>query len=231
MDFIPVAEETGLIVPIGQWVLLEACSQMKRWQSELSPAVPLSMNVNLSSKQFSHPGLTDQIIQTLKLTNLDPRVLKLEITESVVMENVEATARMLERLRALGVELSIDDFGTGYSSLSYLHRLPIDTLKIDRSFVSRIDENNDNKEIVRTIVMLAHTLKMGVVAEGVETNEQLQHLRELKCDSAQGYLFSRPVDANEALELVRTRSQWLASDLVNDQQEGIFNNLASTYSM
>jgi diguanylate cyclase (GGDEF)-like protein/PAS domain S-box-containing protein len=230
-DFISVAEETGLIVPIGQWVLREACSQMKKWQSQLSPLVPLSINVNLSGKQFGHPGLTDQIIQTLKLTGLDPRVLKLEITESVVMENVEATAGMLERLRALGVELSIDDFGTGYSSLSYLHRLPIDTLKIDRSFVSRISENNDNKEIVRTIVMLAHILGKGVVAEGVETKEQLQHLRELKCDGAQGYLFSKAVGADAALELVRSSSEWLAGNLFGDQHKAAFDALASTYSM
>ncbi len=231
VDFISVAEETGLIVPIGQWVLREACSQMKRWQSLLSPALPLSINVNLSGKQFAHPGLTDQIIQTLQMTGLDPRALKVEITESVVMENVEATAGMLERLRALGVELSIDDFGTGYSSLSYLHRLPIDTLKIDRSFVSRIGENNDNKEVVRTIVMLAHILGKGVVAEGVETKEQLQHLRELKCDSAQGYLFSKPVDPDDALELIRSTSQWLSGDLFTDQHKGAFDTLASTYSM
>ncbi|HEV8486079.1 MAG TPA: EAL domain-containing protein [Blastocatellia bacterium] len=231
IDFISVAEETGLIIPIGQWVLREACSQMRRWQSQLSSAAPLFISVNLSGKQFAHPGLTDQIIQTLQLTGLDPRALKLEITESVVMENVEATAGMLERLRSLGVELSIDDFGTGYSSLSYLHRLPIDTLKIDRSFVSRIGENNDNKEIVRTIVMLAHTLGKGVVAEGVETKDQLQHLRELKCDSAQGYLFSRPVDPDDALELVRSTSQCLISDLFGDQHEGVFDELASTYSM
>ena len=230
-DFISVAEETALIVPIGQWVLREACSQMKRWQSQLSQALSLSINVNLSGKQFGHPGLTDQIIQTLKLTGLDPRVLKLEITESVVMKNVEANAGMLDRLRALGVELSIDDFGTGYSSLSYLHRLPIDTLKIDRSFVSRISENNDNKEIVRTIVMLAHILGKGVVAEGVETKEQLQHLRELKCDSAQGYLFSPPVGPDDALELVRSTSQWLSSDLFSDEHKEAFDTLASTYSM
>ena len=230
-DFISVAEETGLIIKIGHWALREACSQMKRWHTQLSSLLPLSIAVNLSGKQFAHPGLTEQIIQTLRTTGLDPHSLNLEITESVVMENVEATAKMLERLRALGVELSIDDFGTGYSSLSYLHRLPIDTLKIDRSFVSRIGENNDNKEIVRTIVLLAHTLGKRVVAEGVETREQLQHLRELKCDSAQGYLFSKAVDTDVALELARSSAEWLSGELFSDQHKKAFDALASTYSM
>jgi EAL domain-containing protein (putative c-di-GMP-specific phosphodiesterase class I) len=229
-DFIPVAEETGLIVPIGQWVLREACSQLRRWQLHAVSNEPLSMSVNLSSKQFAHPGLLEQIIQILVMTGLDPRALKLEITESVVMENVEAAAGMLERLRALGVELSIDDFGTGYSSLSYLHRLPIDTLKIDRSFVGRIEES-DNKEIVRTIVTLARTLGKGVVAEGVETREQLSLLRELNCDSAQGYLFSRPVNPDAALDLIRSMSQWLSTDLFRDKTDEAFETLVSTYSM
>jgi diguanylate cyclase (GGDEF)-like protein/PAS domain S-box-containing protein len=229
-DFISVAEETGLIVPIGQWVLSEACSQLRSWQLQAVSDAPLSISVNLSSKQFAHPGLLEQIIQILVMTGLDPRALKLEITESVVMENVEAAAGMLERLRALGVELSIDDFGTGYSSLSYLHRLPIDTLKIDRSFVGRIEES-DNKEIVRTIVTLARTLGKGVVAEGVETREQLSLLRELNCDSAQGYLFSRPVDPDVALGLIRNMSQWLSTDLFRDKADEAFDTLASAYSM
>jgi len=230
-QFISVAEETGLIIKIGHWALREACGQMKRWHTQLSSLLPLSIAVNLSGKQFANPGLTEQIIQTLRTTGLDPHSLNLEITESVVMENVEATARMLERLRALGVELSIDDFGTGYSSLSYLHRLPIDTLKIDRSFVSRIGENNDNKEIVRTIVLLAHTLGKRVVAEGVETREQLQHLRELKCDSAQGYLFSKAVDTDAALGLARSSAEWLSGELFSEQHKKAFDALASTYSM
>src|SRR5262249_4154041 len=144
----------------------------------------------------------------LNMTRIDPRMLKLEITESIVMENIEVASGMLEQLRALGVELSIDDFGTGYSSLSYLHRLPIDTLKIDRSFVGRMRENNENKEIARTIILLAQNLGMGVVAEGVETREQVDLLCELKCQSGQGYLFSRPLDAEAAEQLIQKTPQW-----------------------
>ncbi|HYO63538.1 MAG TPA: EAL domain-containing protein, partial [Pyrinomonadaceae bacterium] len=165
--FIPTAEETGLIVPLGRWVLLEACRQLREWQRVRPEQPALSVSVNLSSKQFTQPDLIAQIQQALHETGLSPSSLKLEITESVVMENIETAAAMLRELRALGVQLSIDDFGTGYSSLSYLHRFPIDTLKIDRSFVASMAENNENMEIVRTIIMLAHNLKMNVVAEGV----------------------------------------------------------------
>ena len=198
MDFIPVAEETGLIVPIGRWVLREACRQMSEWKRRDASAAPLFISVNLSGKQFTQPDLLGQVTRTLEETGLDPRSLKLEITESVVMENIEAAVETLESLRSLGVEMSIDDFGTGYSSLSYLHRLPIDTLKVDRSFVSRMASNNENTEIVRTIVTLAQSLDMKVVAEGVETSEQLSQLQILRCEGAQGYLFSRPLDAEAA---------------------------------
>jgi len=161
------------------------------------------MSVNLSSKQFKHSNLITTITRTLDSTGLDPRRLKLEITESVVMENIEVATRMLEALRDLGVEMIIDDFGTGYSSLSYLHRLPIDTLKIDRSFISAMTENNENREIIRTIIMLARNLQMEVVAEGVETKEQIRLLRELECDSAQGYVFSIPVNAGLAEQMIQ----------------------------
>jgi EAL domain-containing protein (putative c-di-GMP-specific phosphodiesterase class I) len=201
-EFIRVAEETGFIVAIGQWMLLESCRQMKRWKERLATEQPLSISVNLSSKQFAHSDLLDQIIKTLDVTGLDPHSLKLEITESIVMENIDVATGMLEQLRGLGVELSIDDFGTGYSSLSYLHRLPIDTLKIDRSFVNRMVESNENKEIVRTIIMLAQNLGMGVIAEGVETREQVEQLRELNCPSGQGYLFSKPLDTESATNLI-----------------------------
>ena len=200
--FIPVAEETGLIVPLGRWVLTEACRQMRLWQTQHPERPPLSVSVNLSSKQFTQPDLIAQIQQALEETGLAPSSLKLEITESVVMENIEKAAEMLRELRALGVELSIDDFGTGYSSLSYLHRFPIDTLKIDRSFVTRMAENNENMEIVRTIVMLAHNLKMNVVAEGVETEQQLMQLMALGCGYAQGFYFSKPLDAKIATRLL-----------------------------
>jgi len=231
--FIAVAEETGFIVRIGQWVLLEACLQMQRWNEKHSTATPLSISVNLSARQFGHSNLLEQITQILDVTGLDPRLLKLEITESVVMESVESAAGTLEKLRALGVELSIDDFGTGYSSLSYLHRLPIDTLKIDRSFVSRMAENNENKEIVRTIIMLAKTLGMGVIAEGVETREQAELLRELECECVQGFLISRPIAAEETDRLILgSLAEWEEGVL---QRQSVFDkevfNLASSYPM
>ncbi len=202
--FIPVAEETGMIIPIGIWVLGEACRQICRWQ-ELYPAEePLTMNVNLSGKQFMQHDLLEQIEAVLRQTGLDPRSLKLEITESVVMENIETATRTLERLRALGVELSIDDFGTGYSSLSYLQRFPVSTLKIDRSFVSRMTESEGTAEIVRTIMKLAQNLGMGVVAEGVETERQREQLQTLECEFGQGYYFSKPMDDAAAEELLRS---------------------------
>ena len=231
--FISVAEETGLIVPIGRWVLAEACAQMKIWEQHYSSSLPLLMSVNLSSKQFIHSELIEQIIQILQTTGISPSKLKLEITESVVMENVEVASQMLQRLRSLGIELSIDDFGTGYSSLSYLHRLPIDTLKIDRSFVSRIQENNENKEIVRTIILLAQNLGMGVIAEGVETIEQVERLRELNCEHGQGFFFSKPVDSEVAEGLIQTllEDQPCCVWLQDVFQEDFDFPLASTYSM
>ncbi|MBA2504299.1 MAG: EAL domain-containing protein [Pyrinomonadaceae bacterium] len=201
-EFIPMVEETGLIIPIGQWVLNEACRQMREWQDTFLFSAPLTMSVNLSGKQFTQPDLIEQISRTLRDTGLDPRSLKLEITESMVMENVETTVEMLQQIRALGVELSIDDFGTGYSSLSYLHRFPINTLKIDRSFVSCMNDNSENFEIVRTIITLARSLEMDVVAEGVESRNQLEQLRNLECDYAQGFLLSQPLNVEDAFELL-----------------------------
>jgi diguanylate cyclase (GGDEF)-like protein/PAS domain S-box-containing protein len=197
--FIPLAEETGLISIIGQKVLRESCRQLREWQQKYSEARSLSVSVNLSSKQFTQNDLTAQIRQVLHETGLKPECLHLEITESVVMENTENAIAMLKELRSLGVKLSIDDFGTGYSSLSYLHRFPFDTLKIDRSFVGCMEEQSDNAEIVRTILVLAHNLGMDVVAEGVETEEQLAILRAMHCQCGQGFLFSKPEDA-EVLE-------------------------------
>jgi diguanylate cyclase (GGDEF)-like protein/PAS domain S-box-containing protein len=233
-DFIPVAEETGLIVPLGQWVLREACLQMQRWIARSPELGDLWMSVNLSGKQFAHAGLLEQVMQTLSLTGLDPRRLKLEITESVVMENVDTAIWMLERLRALGVETCIDDFGTGYSSLSYLHRLPIDGLKIDRSFVGRMSRNSENREIIRTIIMLAQNLGKQVIAEGVETREQLDQLRELQCASGQGYFFSRPLDAEKATNFIQSVLQ-LRESISSAQmvgEDGFFDPLlASTRPM
>jgi diguanylate cyclase (GGDEF)-like protein/PAS domain S-box-containing protein len=202
LDFIPVAEESGQVVAIGQWALREACRQMHEWQEQFPSDPPLFISVNLSSRQFSEPNLIEQVEGILGETGLAPRSLKLEITESVVMENIDTATEMLRQLRGLGVQLSIDDFGTGYSSLSYLHRFPIDTLKVDRSFVMRMADNNENSEIVRTILMLAQNLGMDVVAEGVETREQLALLRKLGCEYGQGYLFSKPVGADGAVKIV-----------------------------
>jgi diguanylate cyclase (GGDEF)-like protein/PAS domain S-box-containing protein len=201
-EFIPIAEETGLIIPIGHWVLEEACRQIHIWQELYPKYPPLQISVNLSSKQFINTNLISQVHQILKETGVEPHSLKLEITESMVMENVETAIEMLKQLRTLGIELSIDDFGTGYSSLSYLHRFPISTLKIDRSFVSRMSDNNENAEIVRTILMLARSLKMDVVAEGVETQDQLSQLAMLECEYGQGYFFSKPLDVAGASQLL-----------------------------
>jgi EAL domain-containing protein (putative c-di-GMP-specific phosphodiesterase class I) len=201
-EFIPVAEETGLILPIGRWVLREACRQMKEWQNRLDLALPLSMSVNLSAKQFMQPDLIKQVKDTLRETDLDAGSLKLEITESVVMENIETATEMLRQLRELGVESSIDDFGTGYSSLSYLHRFPSTTLKIDRSFVSRMNDHSENAEIVRTIIMLARNLGMNVIAEGIETRAQLEQLKSMDCAQGQGYFFSKAISGESAFNLL-----------------------------
>jgi diguanylate cyclase (GGDEF)-like protein/PAS domain S-box-containing protein len=202
VDFIPIAEESGLIIQLGEWVLREACMQMERWQKIFPAEPPLYVAVNLSGKQFIQQDLIKQVSDILMETEIDPHGLKLEITESMVMDNVEQATEMLKQLRALGLKLSIDDFGTGYSSLSYLHRFPVNTLKIDRSFVTRMSDNNENREIVRTIVTLAQTLGMDVVAEGVETKEQLAMLCHLGCECGQGYFFSKPVDAKGAEKII-----------------------------
>ncbi len=203
-EFIPIAEETGLIVPIGDWVLRQACQQMQTWRQMFADRPPLMVNVNVSGKQFgSH--LTEQVSQILRDTGLDPHQLKLEITETLLMENAEYAVNGLTQLQKLGIQLAIDDFGTGYSSLSYLHRLPIDTLKIDRSFISRLDTDAEQLTIVRTIIMLAWNLGMDVVAEGVETSKQLAQLYALRCEYAQGYFFSKPLDAQSAEQLIRSQ--------------------------
>jgi EAL domain-containing protein (putative c-di-GMP-specific phosphodiesterase class I) len=199
-EFIPLAEETGLITEIGAWVLRESCSQLRKWQTALGREA-LTMSVNLSGKQLTQTDLIQQIQTILQETDLNPTWLRLEITESVVMENAELATNTLLQLRKLGVHLSIDDFGTGYSSLSYLHRFPVNTLKIDRSFIGRMAKGDENSEIVRTICTLANNLGMEVVAEGVETREQLELLRSLHCEYGQGYLFSKPVDAQAATVL------------------------------
>lgn len=195
-EFIPAAEETGLILELGRWVLRNACRQMHEWHVRFPANPPLTISVNLSTKQFAQPNLIEQIKEILAETELDPHCLKLEITESAIMGDSQSAAAMLSQLQAMGVEVQIDDFGTGYSSLSYLQQFPIDTLKIDRSFVSRMSASgkNNGAEIVRTIVMLARELGIKVVAEGVETSDQLSKLKGLKCNYGQGFLFSKPLE-------------------------------------
>lgn len=205
-EFIPVAEETGLIVSIGKWLLREACRQMHAWNLQFPSIGPLTVAVNISAKEFIQPDLVTQIGQILSETGLAPGNLKLELTESMTMRKAEQTTRILDELKALGVRLSMDDFGTGYSSLSYLRRFPLDTLKIDRSFVSEMDNNKESREIVQTIMTLAHNLHMEVVAEGVETTEQVKQLKSLGCECAQGYLFSKPMN-EEQVEVVLTSAR------------------------
>jgi predicted signal transduction protein with EAL and GGDEF domain len=228
-DFIPVAEETGLILPIGQWVLEEACKAVHKWQQNSPRHRNLSLSVNLSGKQVSQPDLLEKVQWALDKSGLEPRFLKLEITESVVMENAEAATAMFKRLRALGVQLSIDDFGTGYSSLSYLHRFPLNYLKIDRSFVSRMTETSDNAEIVKTIVTLAHNLGMQAIAEGVETPDQCEKLRAIGCEFAQGYLFSRPIDRNAVLAMLADE---IESEIqLSISEESLHGEVVSVYPM
>jgi PAS domain S-box-containing protein len=207
MEFIAVAEETGLIIPMNRQLLREACQHLQSWQSEFPSSPPLSMSVNLTSKEFAQPDLVGEIRKSLDQTGLDPGCLQLEIIETIAMGDAEKSGYVLSQLKALGVRLSIDDFGTGYSSLGRLRRIPVDTLKIDRSFISNMDSDPENREIVRTIIMLAHNLGLKVVAEGTETEEQVTQLKQLNCEMAQGYFFSRPADDQAMLKLlVRNQS-------------------------
>src|SRR5205823_7172269 len=209
-EFIPLAEETGLILSIGEWILREACRQMKVWQDRLG-LPQLEVGVNLSSKQFQQPNLVALVASVLSQSGLSPRSLRLEVTESLLMDQHPQIAVTMTELRAMGVRIDLDDFGTGYSSLSYLHQFPIDTLKIDRSFISRIGETEEGREIVHTIMSLAQSLDMEVVAEGVETEQQLEMLRELRCSYAQGYHLSRPVEGDQFEALLGQKKTWKAA--------------------
>jgi EAL domain-containing protein (putative c-di-GMP-specific phosphodiesterase class I) len=201
-EFIPLAEETGVIGSLGRWVMQEACTQMRRLQAKFPREKALTLAVNISGRQVLQPDLVEQIDDTLRATGLDARSLRLEITESVLVENAAAATRCLTRLRQLGLQLCIDDFGTGYSSLSYLHRLPIDLLKIDSSFVRTMGSDEKNRRIVETILLLGRNLGVEVVAEGVETAAQATALHRLGCDFVQGFLFSHPLDIDAAAALV-----------------------------
>lgn len=207
-DFIPVAERTGLIVPITMQILRYACKQLKTWQSRSAEDRTLNISVNLSGKHFAYPSLVRDVKDIVDEAQIDPGCLKMEITESAVMENAENAINMLRQIKESGVKLSIDDFGTGYSSLSYLHRFPIDTLKVDRSFVTMMEDGSENGEIVRTVIALAKALKLSVVAEGIENVHQLHQLRVLRCEYGQGYLLSRPLPVNEIDKLLDDKLRW-----------------------
>lgn len=201
-EFIPLAEQTGLIVPIGTWVLSEACRQAASWRVDGLADWPSFVSVNLSGRQLKEPGLPSLLASILSETGIDPARLRLEVTESVLMDNADSAVAVLEALKELGIVLAIDDFGTGYSSLAYLKRFPIDVLKIDRSFVAGLPQDADAKQIVSTVIGLGHGLRMSVVGEGVETDDQGATLRHLGCDAAQGYYFSRPLPVQDFLEFV-----------------------------
>lgn len=206
--FIPIAEETGLITPIGYWVLSESCRQLRTWQKQnlVNPSVFVS--VNLSVKQFSQPNLLEQIDEVLEQSQLAPNCLKLEITESAIMDNEKDVALILKELRKRHILISIDDFGTGYSSLSYLHSFPVDSLKVDKSFVQRLNQEPQNVGLIPVIISLAKTMNMSVIAEGIELPEQLMILKELSCGFGQGYFFSKPVPPEKLMELLSHTPQW-----------------------
>jgi EAL domain-containing protein (putative c-di-GMP-specific phosphodiesterase class I) len=194
LEFIPVADETGLILPLNRLLLRESCEQLRLWHSQFPAEPPLHISVNITPKQFAQPDLAAQIGAVLQETRIRPEHLDVEITETIAMGDVERSASVLAELKALGVHLSIDDFGTGYSSLSRLQGFPVDAVKIDRAFISKMCVDAESCEIVRIIIMLAHTLGLSVVAEGVESAEEVKQLRDLDCEFAQGYFFSRPAD-------------------------------------
>jgi diguanylate cyclase (GGDEF)-like protein/PAS domain S-box-containing protein len=207
-QFIAIAEETGLIVPLGWWVLRESCRQTRRWQRKFPADPSLWVSVNMSGKLFMKTDMVDEMLGILEETGLEPRSLRLEVTENVVMDHADLAVRNLMELRGLGVQLSIDDFGTGYSSLSYLQRFHYDSLKIDRSFVSKLGTAGDSRAIVETILNLANSLGIGVVAEGIETAEQVERLRRMQCPHGQGYWFSRPLTVPAAEELMASAPSW-----------------------
>jgi EAL domain-containing protein (putative c-di-GMP-specific phosphodiesterase class I) len=217
--FIPIAEETGLIMQIGEWVIREACRQVRRWLDTGMP--PLRVSVNLSAKQFRHADLTAVVRSALEEAQLQPGYLELELTESAVMHDPEKSALTLQRLSTMGVHISIDDFGTGYSSLSYLRRFPLDKLKIDRSFVRDLMQNPDDVSIVRAIISLAHSLRLRVVAEGVETADQLTFLTELGCDQYQGFYCSPAVPPDDFVALLQRiragRVEYTEADMLRTQ--------------
>jgi EAL domain-containing protein (putative c-di-GMP-specific phosphodiesterase class I) len=208
LDFISLAEETGLIVPLGKWVLEEACRQASQWHQQYPAAPPRLMNVNISGRQFQQKELITTVTSALDLSRLAADHLKLEITESVMMRDPQASLESMKVLKSLNIHLVIDDFGTGYSSLSYLKRFPVDTLKIDKSFVDGIGKDPESTAIVQAVISLAKSLGMRVTAEGIEAREQMEHLKALGCDQGQGYYFSKPLPAEAAGELLAKNPSW-----------------------
>ena len=209
-EFIPIVEENGMIIPLGEWILKTACCQTKMWNQQF-PHYPLRMSINLSRRQFDQSNLWQKISEILMHLDLTGACIQLEITESMIMRDVETAHTSMIRLKELGIQLAIDDFGTGYSSLSHLHRFPTDTLKIDRSFVSRMEDSSEDREIIQTIVDLGHKLDMNLVAEGVSSKQQLTLLKEAGCQFGQGYYFSKPLPAEEATKLLERQPVWLAA--------------------
>jgi EAL domain-containing protein (putative c-di-GMP-specific phosphodiesterase class I) len=200
--FIPLAEETGLIIPLGKWVLREACLQARRWNDIFPGRSPMTLSVNVSPVQLTNDGFVQDVAEIFEETRINPEAITLEITESALMEDSEGNTHVLEQLKALGARLAIDDFGTGYSSLNYLQRMPIDVLKIDRSFVDRIQQGGDELAFARAIVDMARTLSLRTVAEGIEIEAQADHLIALGCDFGQGYLYAKAVRADELTVLL-----------------------------
>jgi EAL domain-containing protein (putative c-di-GMP-specific phosphodiesterase class I) len=211
MDFISLAEETGLIVPIGEWVLATACAQNKLWQDQ--GLTKLGIAVNLSARQFADSQLLPKLTRIIHASGIDPSSLELEITESVVMSHGECAVAVLEQLKSTGVKIAIDDFGTGYSSLGYLKRFPIDTIKVDRSFIRDIPGDSGDMKIAHAIIAMAHALRLKVVAEGVENAEQLKFLRAQHCDAAQGYFLYRPLPADQVADILKINQRDLEARL------------------
>lgn len=230
-DFIPLAEETGLIVPLGMQMFKESCEQLRRWQQQFPREIPLTMSINLSGKQFAQKDLVEEIGKIIEDSGIKPHCIRIEVTESVVMDNAVSAIEILKKLKTIGVQLSIDDFGTGYSSLSYLHRFPFDILKIDRSFVSRMALDKDSRSIVETILALASKLEKRVVAEGVETDQHRDMLSSLSCDYAQGYLFSKPLSSSDAEEFLKTHLGSSDEDIIVPTPIENIENSSSPYAM
>ncbi|MGB7207265.1 MAG: EAL domain-containing protein [Pyrinomonadaceae bacterium] len=231
VKFIPIAEDSGLIQPITVWILGQTCQQLAKWQQISAEYSDLIVSVNISGKHLAKDDLLDDVMGALDQSRIAPHTLKLEITESTAMENAEHTIFILNKLKEIGVQLSIDDFGTGYSSLSHLHRLPFDTLKIDRSFVSRVGDNGEDSEVLQTVISLAKNLKMRVIAEGIETIAQLAVLQNLGCEFGQGYLIAKPKPREETEDLLYKRPNWLPSDNTLEQAIATPQNVSNNDSL